>query len=232
MDGWSNTRAPLLCAGLFAVAIACAAPDANTAVEPERPPPAPYLDLALAAERYIASTLIDTESGIAWPDFAEDPESIALSLYHGTPGILLFYLELAEVTGEDGYRDLAIAGGDDLLARLEGLEEASANLYSGLAGTAFVLGELARVSGHSRFRDTARATFQRIRDQATPVGSGLAWIEPMPFSEIHGHTGMKEVVDVSRGAAGIGLALLYAAEHELHEDALEWALAVGNRLLV
>lgn len=189
------------------------------------------LDLALGAEAWIDSTRIDTDHGSAWPDLIEEPERVGNSLYYGASGIVVFYLELFAVTGEERFRERAIAGADDLVARADHRRRAFAGLYQGLSGVAFALQEVRAATGEDRFRDAARELVGRTHALGETRGAGLAWIEPMPFSELHGHTGMKEVLDLSRGAAGIGLALLWAHEHGLHGEALVWATAVGERLI-
>ena len=59
----------------------------------------------------------------------------------------------------------------------------------------------------------------------------IGWIEAMPFSDIHGFKGDREIYDASVGAAGAGFVLLYAARRVLHPRALQWATEVGDRLL-
>ena len=219
--------------------LGCSGEDAQSAgegrVERESPERAQiYLDVALEAEAWIASTVQKTAHGLAWPDHAESPEVIDTSLYHGTPGIVLFYLELHRATGERRYLETAMAGAHDLAARIEeelAEGESSAALHGGLSGVAFVLAEAGSAGGDEALRDLARKIFRWVRGEAQDLGAGIAWIEPMPFSEIHGKTGMTEVLDMTHGATGIGLGFLYAAESGLLPEAQEWARAAGDRLL-
>ena len=56
----------------------------------------PYLDAALRAERWIRSVGVDTTAGRTWPQTPGHatrgrPDRF---LYSGTPGIVLFYLDL------------------------------------------------------------------------------------------------------------------------------------------
>ena len=193
-----------------------------------------YLDVALEAEAWIASTEQRTAEGVAWPDHAESPEVIDTSLYHGTPGIVLFYLELHRTTGEKRFLETAVAGARDLAARIEeelAAGHASVALHGGLSGVAFVLAEAASAADDETLRDLARRIFRWARSQAQDLGAGIGWIEPMPFSEIHGKTGLTEVLDMTHGATGIGLAFLYAAESGLLPEAKGWARAAGDRLL-
>ena len=66
-------------------------------------PTSHYLELALETEKFIDSLRAETEHGATWQKIPEPEDEAAsaeasLSLYRGTPGIVLFYLELAEVT--------------------------------------------------------------------------------------------------------------------------------------
>ena len=93
------------------------------------------------------------------------------------------------------------------------------------------LWELCRATGDERYFAGAVSCLDRLGEAAVGKGEGIMWPEPIPFSESHGHTGTTEILDVSRGSAGVGLSLLYAAARGLHESALEWATQVGDRLL-
>ena len=105
------------------------------------------------------------------------------------------------------------------------------SLYAGIGGAVFALDQVHQATGEEQYAIAARNLLDRIRRSATDVGNGIAWFEPMPFSEIHGNDETKEVLDMTHGAAGIGLLFLYAHENDLHDDALDWAIAAGDRLL-
>lgn len=70
--------------------------------------PDDYLQTALRAEKYIASRQREDEDGnIYWtPDTEGD--NICLTLYAGAAGLAFFYNQLAHVTGNDAYHDIAI----------------------------------------------------------------------------------------------------------------------------
>lgn len=193
-----------------------------------------YLDVALRAERFIDSTRMPTEHGVAWPavpaEWTEAP-AVDLSLYHGTPGVLLFYLELHHLTGEPRYLETAVAGARDLAARVEGAVDIDPTLYGGLAGLAFCFREVAAASREELFSEIARNCVERLEATAVARGRGIGWIVEIPYAESFGLSGTTEVWDVSRGSAGTGLGLLYAHAHGLHPRALELAIAVGERLL-
>ena len=134
-----------------------------------------YLDAARAAARWIATVPV------------ADP-----SLYSGRAGIVVFYLELSEATGDPTYRAAAEALGRELL---ETIDDEQAGLYDGVAGIGFALGELStRVD--ARYRAALARIAEVLRSRARRVGRGRQW---------------NDSADVFGGAAGIGLALVHAA---------------------
>ena len=153
------------------------------------------------------------------------------SLYHGSAGILLLLLELYATTGRTNLLDQAVAAGDEIAAHLAKSDWLSVSVATGWPGYAFALGELGRISGRDDFLTLAGTCLARLRAQATEFGSGLGWIEPMPFSDITGFTGDREIYDQSVGSAGAALVMLHAHRAGLHEQALGWATAAGERLL-
>ena len=184
------------------------------------------LDRALEADRFIEQC----RRGNVWARTPRTPET-PITLYHGTAGVVLFQLELHRATGDATYLERAVAAGDEIIASLAGRDFLSCAIYSGGSGHVFVLNELAEASGEGRFREAAVDVLGRIMALAQPLGSGIGWIEPMPFSDITGMTGDREVLDLSIGAAGTGTVLLYAHRQGLDERALGWARQVADRLL-
>jgi lantibiotic modifying enzyme len=172
-------------------------------------------------------------------------ESTDPSLYHGTAGVLLFELELAELSGDPADVAPIVAAGHELVERLQAKTWASVSFATGWPGYAFVLQTLFERTGVVDFQTAAAHCLDRLIGQATsfPVASGptdssvptdstgLGWVEPMPFSDITGKTGEREIFDLASGAAGAGLALLHAHRGGIHTRALEWAIAVADRLL-
>lgn len=189
------------------------------------------LDLALSAERWIGTLQRSTDHGIAWSHSTERPEVVSHTLYNGSAGVLLFYLELHAATGQQRYLDVALAAADDLVAYADASKWQSCAIYTGWPGMAFALGEVARRSELPRYAAAAAQCLERLHASAHRLGAGIGWIEPMPFSDIHGFKGDREIYDASVGAAGAGFVLLYAARSGLHPDALQWATEVGDRLL-
>jgi len=180
----------------------------------------PYLDAALRAEHWIRSTAIDTAKGRGWPAIPGDatrgvPED---DLYSGTPGVVLFYLELHAFTGEPRFLDEAVKGAAVIAASVP--ESASgvavAGLYSGLAGHVFMLQAVHRASGREEFLSAARRGAKAIAAAAkTSPDGGVAWTD---------------VTDIISGSAGTALALL--AQRELIGDqATDVARRTGDHLL-
>lgn len=188
------------------------------------------LQRVLEVEAFIASCRVDNNNGTTWARIPDGSGSGRHTLYHGSAGVILFYLELHRAAGDQRFLDTAIAGGDELLATVDAANESIA-IYSGLPGYIFVLTELSLASGQSRFRDAAVAMVAQMGERAEPLGSGIGWIEPIPFSDITGITGEREVLDLSIGSGGAGVGFLYAHRHGLDERALDWARQTADRLI-
>ena len=153
------------------------------------------------------------------------------SLYRGSCGVILMLLEL-HASGQDADALAeATAAGEAVLVYLAKKEWLSVSPSTGWPGYAFALNALAVATGRADFRAAAAKCLDKLMAQAKPLGAGLGWIEPMPFSDITGKTGDREIYDQSVGAAGAALVLLYAHNAGLHPKALAWATAVCERLL-
>jgi lantibiotic modifying enzyme len=187
--------------------------DPGLSASPERP----HLEVARRAERWIAGSAIRGVSGTAWPWDPNDPQSVQLSLYSGTPGVVLFYLELFHATGEERLLDEAAAGADYLAASLPADDPvADAGLYTGLAGVAFTLALTYRATRRSSLGAAAERALAALRRTAEPEGRGVAF---------------NESTDVISGSAGIGLFLLWAETNMEDAATLDLAAAAGRRLI-
>src|SRR5437867_2979053 len=182
----------------------------------------PYLDAARRAERWIRSARIPTEHGVVWPADPRDPKTVALDLYNGWPGVVLFYLELHHATGDRSALAEARAGGDELLAAVTtGDTIAGSGLYEGAAGVGFVLAELHAATGDERYRDGARRGFELVMGRARHVDDGAEW----------GASANMATTDIISGGAGIGLALLSWYRRSGDRAAIELATQAGRRLV-
>jgi len=190
-----------------------------------------YLESAVSAAQWIDSARREDERGIYWLPEPDHPDKLATvsapnTIYSGSAGTVLFFLQLAAATGEPRYTETARRGADFLAASWRDIVDKPAagflsgsglnlSLYGGLAGLAFVLIETSKSTGDPTYRDAARAATQYIVAAATKSGHGVQW----------------------SGAPGIAadgsivLYLLYAAD-ELHEPAYrDLARRGGDRAL-
>ena len=188
------------------------------AVVPPSVPARPYLAAAEETARWLRSTAVMTEHGKAWPATpgGTDPRlrGIDTTLYSGTPGVVLFFIELHRATGRAEDLAAARAGADHLLATLDTKPESG--LYTGVAGTGFVLGETFKATRDTRYRDGMRRAVELLQKLAVATGAGVEWTP---------------VTDIISGSAGTGLFLLHAARELNMPEARELAARAGRRLI-
>jgi len=193
--------------------------------------PADYLEIAIAAERWIDQHRHTTDHGVIWSVAAEVPSKKFHNLYSGAAGVAIFYLELHQATGNACYLDVAAAAGREIIHQLETTEHLPCAPAGGWGGYLFALGEIGKAAGESSFTEMAAHCAQRQRDQASSIGDGIGWVQEMPYAKLTGFNGERELYDVAEGAAGASLSWLYAHEQELHPQALDWAKLAADRLL-
>ncbi len=190
-----------------------------------------YLETALSAERFISQQQHETRSGLVWSLATEKPDVYLHTLYAGSAGIALFYLELFKATGEASFLEKARLAGSDINDYVRRKATLTCSALGGWAGYLFVLNEISLLTGDPSLKEAAAFCAQKLRDQASDIGAGIGWVAPMPYANLTGQNGLREIYDVAEGAAGIGLYYLYAHEHHIHEDALSWVKAIADRLL-
>lgn len=174
----------------------------------------PYLSAALGAARWIESTAIQTKDGVVWPADPNDPKSVGTTLYAGTPGPILFFLELYRDTGDAAYLRSARAGADALLISLT--KDQPAGLYEGLSGEGFTLGEAYLITHDEKYRQGALQCVTWLQERAENAGRGMKW---------------SDTTDIIAGSSGTGLFLLWA-DKELHAPgARELAVKAGEHLI-
>ena len=181
----------------------------------------PYVDAALGAERWIRRSAMRGASGVTWPADPADPGSVQQTLYSGSPGVVLFYLELHHATGDPRWLAEARAGADYLAATLpaspDALGDEGAGLYTGVAGVAYVLEMVHRATGEARHRAAGARGLVLLRESLTASAAGAEW---------------NPSTDIISGSAGI---LLTVAWFDRFGGAWDgwWADAarVGDRLL-
>ena len=181
------------------------------------------LETALAAERWIRAHRIETAFGVSWPWNPGSPE-VVTNLYTGTPGVVLFYLELFHATGNRKFLDEARAGAVELSATIPESAPVEPGLYVGLGGIGFTLAEVAIATGDESLRLAALRSFELVTQSAVELPGGIGWPSPAGDQDV-------EVTDIVSGASGAGLALLYAHDRLGFDDGLEYATRAGDRLM-
>ena len=173
----------------------------------------PYLAAAEKAASWIRASEVRAPEGLSWPAVPKDPGSVALNLYSGTPGVVLFFLQAYYSTGKEAYLRAAREGADFLLAKMPGVD--GAGLYEGLSGVAFAFEETYLASGDEKYRQGFLTCLGRIKAAAVEAGAGVEW---------------SSTTDIISGNAGTGLFLIYAARETKDESWLDLAARAGARL--
>jgi lantibiotic modifying enzyme len=173
-----------------------------------------YREAALQAAHWIRNSAVKTDTGTHWLADPTDKTSFDDSLYTGTPGVVLFFLEASRLTGDQSFLTDARGGADYLISIIGDQKENG--LYTGVAGTGFVLIETFKATKDPKYREAGLRCAQVISERAKKVGKGVEW---------------SDTTDIIAGGAGIGLFLLYAAA-ELSQPAFrELAVDAARRLL-
>jgi lantibiotic modifying enzyme len=173
-----------------------------------------YRDAALEAARWISASAIHTDQGTGWPADPTDAKSVNDTLYAGTPGVILFFIEAFRSTGDPSFLKDARAGADRVLGTFA--NEKESGLYVGVAGIGFALTETFKATGESKYRQGAMGCVKLLGERAKKAGKGIEW---------------NDTTDIIAGGAGIGLFLLYAAR-ELKEPAFrDLAIQDAQRLI-
>jgi lantibiotic modifying enzyme len=190
-----------------------------------------FLQSAIDAAQWIQSAQRVDARGIYWLPEPDHPEKLTTvsppnTIYSGSAGTILFFIQLAGASGNAEYLKIASRGADYLAATWrEGVDTPGGTvlsgpglnlaLYGGLAGTAFVLNETGKVSGDPKYREAARAATDYIVQAAKPTGAGVAW------ADVPGVAADGSVV----------LYLLYAAKEFQDDRYRKVAERAGDRIL-
>jgi len=182
----------------------------------EHAPARPYLEAALRAEHWLRTVGAGKN---LWPPVpapgVDTFDRSQLSLYHGAPGVILFYLELYGATAEKGFLDEAVRGAQLLAAASGSAPDSDAGLYTGASGVAWILLEVARTSGREDLRAAATRIAQVVAANAKRDGDGVWW---------------SDSTDIVSGSSGILLTLLRTREL-LGDQAIDLARGAGDALL-
>ncbi len=179
------------------------------------------IDVADAAARWIRGHGVRTAAGLTWPRVPGQDSGGDLGLYHGSPGVVLFLLELHARTGDDAALEDAHAGARELAAALTRPDPIQPGLYSGLAGMAYALDLAGESTGDAELTRAARTCVDRIVSTARTLETGVAWFDEDPENASS---------DIVSGASGIGLTLLWYADRHAHDAATDTAIRAADHL--
>lgn len=161
-----------------------------------KPEKSSYLEKAIQAADWLIVIADRRPDGIAWraaPYAAETP--LDYSLYSGSPGVILFFLELYHSTGEKRYLNIATRTADHLLNHIS--NEKATGLYVGLSGIGLALDEVYSATKKDKYRKGVMQCIAAIRQKAMHTENGIHW---------------SPVTDIIAGSAGTGLFLLNMAK--------------------
>jgi lantibiotic modifying enzyme len=184
-----------------------------------------YLVAASEAAKWIRSAEKTTEQGTFWLPEPDHPEKLttvspANTVYSGSAGTILFFLELAKATSDTSYLRAAKSGADYVANSWEELKAPQKtglelSLNSGVAGVAFVLTEVWKATQEDKYRRAALTATQHIVASAKPAGGGLEWASAPGVA----------------GDGGIILFLLYASKAFQNPALRDLSVRGGLRLL-
>lgn len=173
-----------------------------------------YSAAAMGAARWIEMNSIETSKGIFWEAQPGNPKTISTDLFHGTPGPILFFLEVYRYTGDRTALGEAREGANALLGSISKKDDTG--LYTGLAGAGFTLGEAYLITHDARYRKGALQCVRWIEEKAVKTSPGLKW---------------NDDVDIIYGSSGTGLFLLWAADHLHAPRARQFAIRAGEYVI-
>lgn len=166
-------------------------------------------ELVAAAQRCAADIDRAVFAGRSAPDLRLWEEVDPRDLYHGLPGIALFYAALHLATGEPGWRARAVASWRAVLSE-PGCSGATLGACEGLGGRIYALALLSALLGDEEVDAAARRHLAAFSSEAIVADTRL---------------------DVQGGAAGAILGLLAAFQVLNHTRALEVARECALHLL-
>lgn len=152
-----------------------------------------YLKGAEDTARWIRSLEKKTDKGSYWvPEKVDDKEYGRVDMYFGSSGIILFFISLADASGNPEYLNDARRGGDYILDQFETFGSDCLNrrqIYlsqyhdgirwsytvGGVSGVAYALAELGSATGDKKYTDAAIAYTEMIVANAHENEHGLDW---------------------------------------------------------
>lgn len=195
--------------------------------------PEDFLDGAIETGKWIRSQEHCTNNGSWWEPHPILQNEGQIDLMHGNAGIILFFITLADASGNKSYlndakrgADYAVnmiknRGTDFLVSGMAGNHYRSGTKYTlvsgGAAGVAYALTELNRALDEpvSEYRETVISLTDEIIKNAVSIPEGITWSRKSGFNF----------------DSGTILYLLYAAEHYKHAEWVETAVNAGKAIL-
>ncbi len=189
-----------------------------------------YLFTAEETAEWIISTSVESGEYIFWPSQPDTMQRGEISLYHGVPGGILFFIELYKATNNIEYLTEAekAAGwlAEKSVVNPEGAywsdyENSEGRipdpgLYSGTSGVGTTFLELANCTKKQEYFDYAKKAADWLTANTKQFDSGESW---------------SEITDIVSGAAGTGLFLVKAAEELGDPSYLQTAEKAGRYLI-
>ena len=187
--GLCPSNAPFLIM-IYLLAFSCQSADQNTEQ---------WLDLALQTEKYLESVSMNDASGLHWKTMPDSSQNSDVSLYSGTPGIVLFYLELYESTQQAEFLEKARSGADFLVSSLPDSINSpySVGLYTGVAGIGYTLMEVHKATQDDAYKQGVLKVVDLLSSSAERTEVGAHW---------------GRISDIVYGGSGIGLFLNQVAD--------------------
>ena len=122
-----------------------------------------FLDHAKQCANWLDSIAVGDDQKCFWPVTPEESDSAVATLYSGTSGVVLFYLEAYHASGEDHFLEQAIRGGRWLVDEVDKFnDETDCSLFSGAAGIGYTLDRLSHVSKREEFKIAGDKCFQFV----------------------------------------------------------------------
>ncbi len=159
-----------------------------------------WISLAVESEEFIRQSKYESPEGPIWKVMPDSVNSQAdNSLYSGVPGIVLFYLELYNTTGNSNYLDEAESGAAYLINTIKDTiyNAGEVGLYTGLAGIGFAINEVYKTTGDPLYYQASVKIVDQLEAAASRTENGINW---------------GQITDIVYGGAGIGLYLQYVSD--------------------
>ncbi|MFK7782553.1 lanthionine synthetase LanC family protein [Psychroserpens sp.] len=173
-----------------------------------------WVSLAMKTENYIQKAKYSSPYGTTWKVMPDSLESIGrLALYNGTPGVILFYLELYQATNNKEYLKEAESGADFLI---DNIPYVKPGLYTGLSGIGFTLKELYKITNDSKYKNAVIKIVELLESSSESSPNGIHW---------------GKVNDIISGSAGIGLFLYDISDEFNYKKADSLAILVAEGLI-